>query len=108
MKIRRKIGWLVFFMMACVLARGESGVRTYAENDLLARPNLRVTVGISDADIVGDDHRALQAAVDYVGNLGGGLVVIGPGEYVMRDSLHLRSGVTLRGAGALSLERCRT
>jgi len=57
----------------------------------------RVTVGRSDADIVGRDNRALQAAVDYVANLGGGVVEIGPGEYLMRDSLHLRAFVTVRG-----------
>lgn len=73
--------------------------RTHAESDLHARPAVRVTVGLRDADIVGCDNRALQAAVDYVGNLGGGEVEIGPGEYLMRDSLHLRSRVTVRGAG---------
>ena len=57
----------------------------------------RITVGQSDADIVGRDQRALQAAVDYVANLGGGTVEIAPGEYVMRDSLHLRPFVTVRG-----------
>ncbi len=56
-------------------------------------------MGHHDADIIGNDNRALQAAVDYVGHLGGGLVEIGPGEYLMRDSLHLRSRVTVRGAG---------
>ena len=57
----------------------------------------RVTVGQSGADIVGSDHRALQAAVDYVAALGGGTVEIGPGTYEMRDSLHLRPHVTVRG-----------
>jgi parallel beta-helix repeat protein len=56
-----------------------------------------VRVGRADADIVGADNRALQAAVDYVANLGGGTVEVGPGEYLMRDSLHLRSNVTARG-----------
>jgi polygalacturonase len=56
-----------------------------------------VTVGVKDGDITGADNRALQAAVDYVASLGGGLVEIGPGEYVMRDSLHLRPQVTVRG-----------
>ena len=56
-----------------------------------------VTVGRADADIVGADNRALQAAVEYVAGLGGGVVEIGEGEYLMRDSLHLRSGVTVRG-----------
>ncbi len=57
----------------------------------------QINVGQSDADIVGADNRALQAAVDYISALGGGTVTIGPGEYVMRDSLHLRSDVTVRG-----------
>jgi hypothetical protein len=57
-----------------------------------------IRVGRENADIVGADHRALQAAVDYVASLGGGTVEIGPGEYTMRDSLHLRGHVTVRGA----------
>lgn len=60
----------------------------------------RITVGHVDADVVGSDHRALQAAVDYVAGLGRGVVAIGPGVYEMRDSLHLRSGVCVVGAGA--------
>ena len=57
----------------------------------------RVAVGQSQADIVGTDNRALQAAVDYVAALGGGTVEIGPGTYTMRDSLHLRPYVSVRG-----------
>lgn len=56
-----------------------------------------IRVGIADADLVGKDNRVLQAAVDYIAALGGGTVEIGPGEYLMRDSLHLRSNVTVRG-----------
>jgi parallel beta-helix repeat protein len=57
----------------------------------------KVTVGREGTDIIGADNRALQAAVDYVAGLGGGVVEIAEGEYLMRDSLHLRSGVTVRG-----------
>lgn len=57
-----------------------------------------ISVGRAGADIVGSDNRALQAAVDYIAALGGGTVNVGPGVYTMRDSLHLRSGVTVRGA----------
>ena len=74
-------------------------MRAYPENDLTGRPALRVIVGVSDADIVGGDNRAIQAAIDYVGNLGGGTVEIGPGEYLLYDSIHMRTRVTLRGAG---------
>jgi hypothetical protein len=59
------------------------------------RPTIRV--GRHHADLVGSDHRVLQAAVDYVAKLGGGTVEIGEGEYLMGDSLHLRSDVTVRG-----------
>lgn len=65
----------------------------------------RVTVGARDADIIGADNRALQAAVDYVASLGGGIVEIGAGEFLMRDSLHLRSQVTVRGQGAKTILR---
>src|ERR1017187_4292255 len=56
----------------------------------------RITVGHAGASLLGTDNRALQAAVDYVAGLGGGIVEIGPGEYLMRDSLHLRPQVIVR------------
>ncbi|MDP6442735.1 MAG: right-handed parallel beta-helix repeat-containing protein [Pirellulaceae bacterium] len=59
-------------------------------------PTIRVGQG-GDAAMIGRDNRVLQAAVDYIAALGGGVVEIGPGEYLMRDSLHLRSNVTMRG-----------
>jgi parallel beta-helix repeat protein len=67
------------------------------------RPSVRV--GRSDADIVGTDNRALQAAVDYVAGLGGGRVEIGPGEFIIHDSLHLRSLVTVRGTPGKTILR---
>lgn len=68
----------------------------------------RVTVGRRDADIVGNDNRALQAAVDYIAGLGGGTVEIGEGEFLMHDSLHLRSFVTVRGTrGKTVLRKAR-
>lgn len=65
----------------------------------------RITVGLTNADLIGSDNRALQAAVDYVAALGGGTVEIGPGEYLMRDSLHLRSRVTVRGTPGKTILR---
>jgi parallel beta-helix repeat protein len=65
----------------------------------------RITVGLRDADLNGADHRALQAAVDYVAALGGGTVEIGAGEFLMRDSLHLRAHVTVRGQGEKTVLR---
>jgi polygalacturonase len=56
-----------------------------------------ITVGLENAALIGSDNRVLQAAVDYIAALGGGTVEIGPGQYIMHDSLHLRSNVTIRG-----------
>lgn len=93
-------------LAACVVFGDQAG-RKHAENELHALPAIQVTVGMRDAEIIGNDNRALQAAVDYAGNLGGGIVLIGPGEYRMRDSLHLRSRVTVRGSSKTVLKKDR-
>jgi hypothetical protein len=64
-----------------------------------------ITVGRLGTDLIGADNRALQAAVDYVAGLGGGIVEVGEGEYLMHDSLHLRSNVTVRGRKGKSILR---
>ncbi len=69
------------------------------------KENISITVGQKDADIIGSDNRALQAAVDYVAGLGGGTVNIGTGTYIMKDSLHLRSNVNVEGQGADTILR---
>lgn len=56
-----------------------------------------VRVGIDKGDLRGSDQRALQAAIDYVANLGGGTVEVLPGRYLLRNALHLRSGVNVVG-----------
>jgi len=64
-----------------------------------------ITVGLENAAVIGSDNRVLQAAVDYIAGLGGGTVQIGPGQYIMRDSLHLRSNVTIRGEKSKTILR---
>ncbi|MDC0317717.1 hypothetical protein OAM37_04220, partial [bacterium] len=61
---------------------------------------LTITVGQEKGDIVGQDDKAIQAAVDYVARLGSGTVKIGPGVYRLRNSIHLPSGIHLEGCGA--------
>lgn len=65
----------------------------------------RITVGHQNAALIGDDNQVLQAAVDYIAGLGGGTVEIGPGEYLMRNSLHLRPHVTVRGTKGRTILR---
>jgi hypothetical protein len=64
-----------------------------------------VTVGRENAQLTGGDNTVLQAAVDYIAALGGGTVAIGPGQYVMYDSLHLRANVTVRGSKGKTILR---
>lgn len=64
---------------------------------------LTLTVGNQDADIVGHDQRAIQAAVDQVARFGGGTVHIKAGTYRLRNAVYLQAGVNLRGEGAKTL-----
>jgi len=65
-----------------------------------------ISVGLRGGDIVGADNRALQAALDYVADLGGGTLEITPGTYLMYDSLHLKSNVAVRGSEKAVLRKC--
>jgi hypothetical protein len=80
----------------CLLACGTGALQAEGPQ---VKPVQRaeIRVGISDADVQGNDHRALQAAVDYVAQLGGGTVRIGPGRYLMRNALRLRDNVKVVG-----------
>ncbi len=60
---------------------------------------LTITVGQQDADIVGEDQRAIQAAVDFVAGFGGGTVSVLPGTYRFRNAVYLRPNVRLVGQG---------
>ena len=60
---------------------------------------ITVSVGPTNADIVGVTDRALQAAVDYVTRLGGGTVRILPGTYMLRNAVYLQSKLRLIGSG---------
>jgi len=100
------------FLAALALAGESSYLSPPADEQQLPRamhskmtdlPN--ISVGVQDADIIGADNRALQAAVDYVAGLGGGVVLVGRGEFLMHDSLHLRSLVTVRGVRGQTILR---
>jgi len=58
-----------------------------------------VTVGPSNADIIGTDNVAIQKAVDRVAAAGGGTVLVKAGTYTLQNSVRLASGITLRGEG---------
>ena len=64
---------------------------------------LTITVGPSGADLIGTGDKAIQAAVDYVARLGSGTVRILPGEYRLRNSVFLKTGVRILGSGPESV-----
>lgn len=66
-----------------------------------------ITVGLKDADINGSDNLAIQAAIDLLYNRGGGTVKILPGEYILYNSIHLRTNVNITGdSKSTILKRC--
>jgi len=68
---------------------------------------VEMTVGERRGDIRGSTGSALQAAVDHVAALGGGVVRIGPGTYEMRNALFLRDNVRIIGTpGKTILSAC--
>lgn len=71
--------------------------------DTAVEPNwakgLTITVGNKNADLVGVNEKAIQAAVDWAARLGGGTVKILPGIYRLRNAIHMASRVRLLGSG---------
>lgn len=60
---------------------------------------MTVSVGPTDADVVGTDNVAIQKAVDRVAAAGGGTVLIKAGTYLLSNSVRLASHICLRGEG---------
>ena len=65
----------------------------------------RLTVGDDSCDIRGFTNTHIQCTVDRVAMLEGGEVELSEGVFHMADSLHLRSGVTVRGQGEATVLR---
>src|SRR4051794_7277202 len=101
MRIRPHSGGARLALMLATVLLG-SGRAAGAEPAPAAAP-AEVRVGIDEGDFRGADHRALQAAVDYVAGLGGGTVRIGPGRYEMRNALTLRDHVRIVGVPGRSV-----
>ncbi|MHC5035387.1 MAG: right-handed parallel beta-helix repeat-containing protein [Planctomycetota bacterium] len=64
-----------------------------------------VKVGAKRGDIVGSTNVAIQQAIDAAGLYGGGTVELGPGTYLLNDSVRLRRNVRLVGSGTDTILR---
>ncbi len=66
---------------------------------------ITITVGQDKGDLQGKDDKVLQAAIEYLYRLGGGILQIYPGVYNMNNALYLRPGITVRGSGENTILR---
>ena len=64
---------------------------------------LTLTVSNTKGDLVGNDDKVIQAALDYVARLGGGTVHVLPGLFTLRNSIVLPSKTRLLGSGKESV-----
>lgn len=60
---------------------------------------MHIKVGLSKGDLVGDTNAVIQQAIDAAAAWGGGTVELGPGVYVLYDSVKLRRNIRLVGSG---------
>lgn len=71
-----------------------------------AESKLREIVSVKDfgaeGDGITDDSAAIQAAMNYVTSLGGGIVLVPAGSYAVLTRLRPVSNVTLRGVGFMA------
>ena len=58
-----------------------------------------VTCGGIDTDFPGFDNAAIQQAIDYAQDIGCREVVLSAGVYLLRDSVHMRNHVSIKGSG---------
>jgi parallel beta-helix repeat protein len=64
-----------------------------------------ITVGQTAGELIGRSQVPIQAAIDYLSNMGGGTVHVGEGVYDIETSIHLRSGIRLEGVPGKTIFR---
>jgi len=92
---------IVIFMLNLALPD-----KIVAQEDILStnrpirttRP-LILTVGQDEGDLQGNDDKIIQAGIEYLHRLGGGILQIYPGTYEMNNALYLHTNIILRGSG---------
>ncbi len=101
MMARKYVTFMVFFSLSLVIPN-----LMLAQDDLLNtnRPirssrQLILTVGQDKGDLQGKDDKTIQAGIEYLHRLGGGILQIYPGIYQMNNALYLRPNIILRGSG---------
>ena len=116
---RSGLAWLVVAAAVCIsLGAGAAesdegnGPNTEGDDEATAtnRPlrqsqEMVLTVGQNQGDLRGSDDKIIQAGIEYLDRLGGGTLRIGPGTYLLKNSIYLSSNITLQGAGPQTVLR---
>ncbi len=104
LKVLAAAGCSAFKQYTPLLARDDEPFVRATDGDRRKEPNwserLTVRVGNRDGDMIGRDDKVIQAALNYVARLGGGTVLLLPGEFTCRNAVVLPSNVRLKGSGA--------
>ena len=66
---------------------------------------LTLTIGQDKGDLQGKDNKIIQAGIEYLHRMGGGVLQIYPGTYDMYNALYLRPNITIRGLGENTILR---
>ncbi|MEN8227023.1 MAG: right-handed parallel beta-helix repeat-containing protein [Bacteroidota bacterium] len=64
-----------------------------------------LTIGQDQGDLQGNDDKIIQAGIEYLHRLGGGILHIYPGIYEMNNALYMRPNITIRGSGEMTILR---
>ena len=99
--IKKHATVIVIFMLSLALPE-----KIVAQEEILStnrpiratRP-LILTVGQDEGDLQGKDDKIIQAGIEYLHRLGGGILQIYPGTYEMNNALYLHPNIILRGSG---------
>ncbi len=66
---------------------------------------LILTIGQDKGDLQGKDDKIIQAGIEYLHRMGGGILQIYPGTYAMNNALYLHPNITIRGSGGKTILR---
>ena len=80
-------------------------VVTATNRPIRATQGLVLTVDQNEGDLRGNDDKIIQAGIEYLNRLGGGTLRLGPGTYVLHNSIYLSSNITLQGTGRRTILR---
>ena len=99
--IKNHVTVIVMFLQCLVIPN-----KILAQQDILGtnRPvrtprQLILTVGQDKGDLQGKDDKIIQAGIEYLHRMGGGVLQIYPGIYDMNNALYLHPNITIRGSG---------